>query len=316
MIGGMTSAGHARYSRTAALVVGQPTEVAGDGGHPVRAAFKTVNTGIVRVTEPVSLDPADATPAATGATPQWQYVLGVIVVAVLLVVAWQQFLGGGVVEPAGSPSPTPVGADASVAPTASAGPTATATPGPSQSAKPSETPKATATTSPTSGPTTAPTSAPTSAPTTIPTAFCAMPGTGLNVAYPADWYTLDQPPFQCVPYDDAPITVSSDRSTPDAPVAAVAEDIAYSDALSELTDPASWQVQSQKDTTVSGLPAVVVEESWIGKAPYVVGTMRYFYLVNNGDFGSILFITQGLAGAAFDDQTNVVDLMAAQSTIK
>jgi hypothetical protein len=143
-----------------------------------------------------------------------------------------------------------------------------------------------------------------------------MPGAGVTVAYPADWFTLNQQPFECVPYDSAPITLPSDQSLPDAPVAALADQVDYNDALKALTDPTLWQVQSQKDVKVSGLAAIQVEEAWIGKAPYTVGTMRYFYLVNRGSDGSVLFVTQGMSGSDYSENQSVVDLMASQSTIK
>ena len=59
----------------------------------------------------------------------------------------------------------------------------------------------------------------------------------------------------------------------------------------------------------------MAEVSWIGKAPYTAGTQRYFYLVDRGAQGSVLFVTQGQAGATYDQNTQVVDLMASKSTM-
>ena len=98
-------------------------------------------------------------------------------------------------------------------------------------------------------------------------------------------------------------------------MAVLADETPYQQALDGLTDTTKWKVLSQADATVSGLPATVAEVSWIGKAPYTVGTMRYFYLVDRGAQGSVLFVTQGTAGSAYDTDKQVVDLMASKSTI-
>jgi hypothetical protein len=82
-----------------------------------------------------------------------------------------------------------------------------------------------------------------------------------------------------------------------------------------LTDPAKWTIVSESSTKVSGLAATVAEGSWIGKAPYTIGTQRYFYLVDRGAQGSVLFVTQGQAGDTYDEYKQVVDLMASKSTI-
>jgi len=138
----------------------------------------------------------------------------------------------------------------------------------------------------------------------------------VTVVYPAGWYTVDEPPqYACAFFDSSPITIPAGQTFPAAPVAVLADETPYQEALAALTDPAKWQVLSQSTTKVSGLPATVAEASWIGKAPYTVGTQRYFYLVDRGAQGSVVFMTQGQAGSAYDEDKQVVDLMASQSTI-
>ena len=82
-------------------------------------------------------------------------------------------------------------------------------------------------------------------------------------------------------------------------MAVLADETPYQQALTALTDPTKWRILSQASATVSGLPATVAEVSWIGKAPYTVGTQRYFYLVDRAAQGSVLFVTQGTAGRDF-----------------
>jgi hypothetical protein len=138
----------------------------------------------------------------------------------------------------------------------------------------------------------------------------------VTVVYPKDWYTVDEPPqYACSFFDASPIVIDPDQTVPDAPVAVLADETPYQDALAALTDPAKWKVGSQANATVSGLPATKVEASWVGSATYPSGTLRYFYLVDRGAGGSVLFVTQGLAGDAYTTDKQVVDLMASQSTI-
>ncbi len=138
----------------------------------------------------------------------------------------------------------------------------------------------------------------------------------MKVVYPANWYTVDEPPqYACGFFDSAPIVIPPDQTFPDAPVAVLADETPYQEALDALTDPAKWKVLSEKATKVSGLTATVAEVSWIGSAPYTVGTQRYFYLVDRGAEGSVLFVTQGQVGDAYTTDKQVVDLMASKSTI-
>ena len=127
---------------------------------------------------------------------------------------------------------------------------------------------------------------------------------------------MDEPPqYACAFFDSAPIVIPPDQTFPDAPVAVLSDATPYQPGLDALTDPTKWKVLSESTTTVSGLPATVAETSWIGKAPYTVGMQRYFYLVDRGAQGSALFITQGTAGSAYDQDRQVVDLMASKSSI-
>jgi hypothetical protein len=138
----------------------------------------------------------------------------------------------------------------------------------------------------------------------------------VTVVYPKNWYTIDEPPqYACAFFDSSPIVIPPDQTFPDAPVAVLANETPYQAALTAMTDPAKWKVISQTNTTVSGLPATVAEASWIGRAPYTVGTMRYFYLVDRGAQGSVLFVTQGQASDTYATDKQVLDLMASKSTI-
>ena len=96
----------------------------------------------------------------------------------------------------------------------------------------------------------------------------------------------------------------------------LADETPYQQALDALTDPAKWKVLSEKATKVSGSDRRRwPRSSWIGRAPYTVGTQRYFYLVDRGAQGSVLFVTQGQVGDAYTTDKQVVDLMASKSTI-
>lgn len=138
----------------------------------------------------------------------------------------------------------------------------------------------------------------------------------MTVVYPKNWYTIDEPPqYACAFFDSSPIVIPPDQTFPDAPVAVLADETPYQEALTAMTDPTRWKVISQTTTKVSGLPATVAEASWIGRAPYTVGTMRYFYLVDRGAQGSVLFVTQGQASDTYTTDKQVLDLMASTSTI-
>jgi hypothetical protein len=275
--------------------------------------------------------PPTTNPSPTGGGADsgiWILVAGVATVAIVVALLFRAFVNPVPVA-APSPSTTPAATAApsasaiqplspSPSPKASASPSPSPSPSPSASAAPTTGPTEGPT--PTSGPTTAPTSAPTAAPTaTAPpaqTTSCPQPNTGVTVVYPSDWYTVDEPPqYACAFFASAPIVIPPDQTFPDAPVAVLADETPYQEALAALTDPTKWTTVSQSSAKVSGLPATVAETSWIGKAPYTVGTQRYFYLVDRGAAGSVLFVTQGQAGAAYDQDKQVVDLMASKSSI-
>jgi hypothetical protein len=157
-------------------------------------------------------------------------------------------------------------------------------------------------------------------PTAIPTAACTIPDRGVEVVYPAEWSTLAEPPdAACRVFDPEPIVAPGDPA--DATVAVVVlanPDIDYQAALAAATDPATWDVETQEATQVSGLPATRIEavtSTPVGER-YPEGYRRYLYLVDRGAGGTLVFDTRGTAGETYDTYRAVVDLMAASSTVE
>lgn len=275
--------------------------------------------------------PASSTPSTTAAGPSiWIIVAGVAGLAIVLALLFRAFVNP---VPVAVPSPSPT-----AAPTAKASPSQSPPPSPSTSPSPTPSASAEATASPSAAPTAGPTAGPTATPAPtgtpgptagpsasprpsptpipVPTTSCIQPDTGVTVVYPKNWFTIDEPPqYACAFFDSSPIVIPPDQTFPDAPVAVLADETPYQEALTAMTDPLKWKVISQSTTKVSGLPATVAEVAWIGRAPYTVGTMRYFYLVDRGGQGSVLFVTQGQASDTYATDKQVLGLMASKSTI-
>ncbi|MDF2734653.1 MAG: hypothetical protein K0S97_1276, partial [Chloroflexota bacterium] len=154
----------------------------------------------------------------------------------------------------------PPSAPASREPSASPSPTASATPTPSPTPTPTPTPTPAPTLPP--RPTPAPTVEP--PPSVPPTATCdvvAPDGATLaSIVYPESWSTLTEPAeLACRYFDPEEITVPDDPATLETAVMVVAAETPFADAIAAATDPARWDITVQRDVTISGLAATLVE---------------------------------------------------------
>ena len=223
------------------------------------------------------------------------------------------------VEPDASPVPS---ADAaSPTPSPSATPTASPSPTPSPTASPTPSPTASPTSAPT--PTPRPSPAPTVAPppSLPPTASCDLAGSDgtalASLVYPADWSTLSEPAeLACRYFDPEPITVPADPTTLLTAVMADTSSATLGEAVGTATDPASWDVKVQRDVTVDGRAATLVEAVAIADtAGIAVGQSSFVYFVDMGTAGTIGLGTTGAADApTYATNKSVVSLMAATST--
>ena len=210
-------------------------------------------------------------------------------------------------SPSVEPSPS---AEPSASPSASPSPSPTPAPTPPPSVPPPATP-------PPGTPTPIPSPDPSALPsaTAIPTTTCEIPDRGVTVTYPANWFTVTEPPeLACRLFDEAPITDPPDETNPSiAIVVGSNPDVPWPNAFAAATDTNRWDLQSIASTTVSGLPAVRIEAISLGVEgdPYPAGTWRYLYLADRGANGTLFIETRGQPGDAYALQKQVVDLMAA-----
>jgi heat shock protein HslJ len=233
------------------------------------------------------------------------------------------------VDPRSLPAPTPT-------------PTATANPSESPSASPTEkptekppaspTPKPTPTPSPTPTPTAKPTARPTIEPPPSiapPTASCDLvTPDGVQVAaitYPGSWSTLTDPASAaCRYFDPNPIEVPADGAPPTTVVQADTLTASYLDAVADATDSVAWDVSSQSEVQVGGVPVTCVLATATSEsaAGVPVGTVRYQCLANVGSAGTVVIGTEGAPAASqgqppsseFLEQMAVVGLMVGGST--
>ncbi len=222
------------------------------------------------------------------------------------------------------PSALEPSASPSLAPTPSASPAPSDAPSAAPSAEPSATP--TPTPKPTAAPTAAP--SPSAAPTIEPppslppVATCDLtvsdpPITVATLVYPADWFTLTEPPVQaCRYYDPVPIEVPADPATLSTAVMVKADPAGtYDAALAAATDPANWTVTTNEPVTISGLPATRIQATSLTDAAGLpIGTTRYQYLIDVGGYPVWIETTGTLGDPTFATNSSVVDLMASQST--
>ena len=139
------------------------------------------------------------------------------------------------------------------------------------------------------------------------------------MVYPANWFTVTTPAnLACRYFDPAPITVPTDPTTLVTAIQVTVDPATtYDAALAAATNPTAWNVLVNEPATAAGLPASKIEAtSTAGSPGFPAGTTRYGYLLNLGT-GSAWIQTSGTVGQPpFTTNTPVVDLMAAQSSIK
>jgi hypothetical protein len=93
----------------------------------------------------------------------------------------------------------------------------------------------------------------------------------------------------------------------------------YDAALAAATNPTAWNVLRQQSVTLPGFPGVpatlIEATSTAGSPGYPPGVTRYGYLFNVGGKPAWM-VTSGTIGTpAYTTNTQVVDLMAAKSTL-
>lgn len=233
-------------------------------------------------------------------------------------------------EPEATPSPTPTEkptATPTAKPTASPTDKPSATPSPTPEPTPSPTPKPSPSPSPSTpiSPSAVPSASP--APTVTPpspmpsTATCSVDGaagTTVNVAYPATWYTLAEPPgMACRYFDPAPITVPENPLTlQTAVMIQLQANVAYVDAVAAATDQTNWRVAATTQVTVAGYQATLVDATALTTdSGYPVDTVRYAYLIDLGANGTVYLQTTGAPGPGFDANKVTVDVIASGATI-
>jgi hypothetical protein len=210
-------------------------------------------------------------------------------------------------------------AEASASPIPTEEPAPSPTPSASATERPSPTPAPEPTPTPTPKPTAAPTLPP--PPSAPPTAACTLTSPSgaqlASIVYPQSWFTVTEPPeAACQYFDPNPITVPADPGTLDTAIAVRPDVSSYSDAVAAATDPANWTVVQTLETTVSDLPATLVEAtSTTVDSGTPVGTTLYSYFIDYGDGGTLSIQTSGVVGEpAYAMNTVVASLMAQAST--
>ena len=227
--------------------------------------------------------------------------------------------GGTMTFTAAAPEPS-AEPSASAAVTVTASPTATPAPTATPTARPTATPV------PTINPTATPatpveTAKPTSAPTATPaptTKTCKTSDGSITVTYPANWFTVTEPPeFACLFFDPQPIVIDVDTGQPVASVrVAASATVTYDEALLSATDTKLWKGISQNPATVSGLPATKLTAVANGAGSYPAGTARYGYLVDRGANGIVAIGTTAVEGDGdFITNSQVVDQIATSIVI-
>jgi heat shock protein HslJ len=221
----------------------------------------------------------------------------------------------GSTDDATEPSALPTASEsASPSPSATASPTQSPSPTPTQAATPTPTRAPTPTPSP--GPTLTP------PPSVPPTAECSPdledPLTA-TIVYPSSWSVVTDPAVPaCQFFNPQPVVVPPDPANLQTAITVTFDpDSTYADAVADATDPATWTDITTAQITVAGLPATVVEAtSTLDDGPVPNGSASFAYYVDLGDAGVAVFQTIGEpADAAFDEQSIVLTIMAALSTI-
>ena len=161
-------------------------------------------------------------------------------------------------------------------------------------------------------------SSPPNTSTSARTATCESASNGYSLEYPADWQVeKTHPVWACALFDPQPFTLEPDTETPLVAVQIYDErSITFADMVTGLTDPASYQVLKRRDTTVAGLPAVVLETVQLcDELLTTAGTYNYQYVVDRSG-GIVLAFTTGQPGSPYDQYRTVLDEMMASLRFK
>jgi hypothetical protein len=136
---------------------------------------------------------------------------------------------------------------------------------------------------------------------------CTNARGGYSIAYPSGWYTTHLRPAQaCEYFDPEPFEIIEGTEFPPTGLFASFSTQPVDEYLAQLTDPMFFETLRREETTVNGLPAVLVETSSTGQGESEPGQRTYGYVIDrNGRAFAVLAI--GLPG---DEQYEVFKSVA------
>lgn len=235
--------------------------------------------------------------------------LGAVIVLLLLVLAAVVVLitrsGTSTVDSSASTTTTsPAGPVASTgAPTTAtvaAGSSSTASIAPSSSSS-----GLASTTSPT-------TSRSTTTSATDPT--CVAEGLGLQITYPAGWFTPTQAAFRCLLFDPDPFTVPEQSETPHVAVAVVQMQGSYDAEVARLRGAPFDTIVAEQDFTLGGRHTTCFTLSASGEALLEAGTRTYL-CISDFDGVAIGFENVSPSGASDDSHDAHVRQIADNAVV-
>lgn len=144
------------------------------------------------------------------------------------------------------------------------------------------------------------------------TATCTSTTGGFTVEYPAGWFVDMHPERrECALFDPDPIDVEPNTEGPLVAVTIVVEpSVAFADIVSGLTDPTTYDVREQRDLTVDGFPALLIDAVQTESLLEPAGTRWYQVVIDRPGATTIVYVL-GLPGTDDTADRATLDAMVA-----
>ncbi len=129
------------------------------------------------------------------------------------------------------------------------------------------------------------------------------------IGYPKGWYTAHISSDQtCQWFDPYPFQIVQGTEGPFTALEAYPAKVAFTEALSGLTDPVVARILLREDILVGDRRATRLEIESTGTGPHPKGTKTYAYIIDLGESGIFVVATTNLATTDYVTNKPVVDM--------
>jgi hypothetical protein len=145
---------------------------------------------------------------------------------------------------------------------------------------------------------------------------CRADKAGINVSYPAGWYTVTgYPDWNCMLFDRNPIAIQPNTELPVVAVQISQETRSYATVVEDYKTNTVYELVGSDTGTVDGLDATALEVNNTGVGYFEKGVHQLVVVVDRGSRGCLVLEVIGKPGPDFDANSEVLGTVVSNIKI-